>query len=86
MKPNKVDELLAARIASARKEAGMSAQEVADALCMSAEEFDDIETARVRITPAVVSRLALHFNKPTAWFFDQTPRKVDLFSVLRQRK
>lgn len=85
MRSSKVDKILASRISIARCQAGMSIEEAAGALGISTEDYEDIEFARVRIPAETISNLSLQFNKPTAWFFGQTPKNIDL-ATMKTRK
>lgn len=66
-----VDQLLAQRIAERRRSLKISKAEAAARIGISEPDYLLVESGKARIDAALLSRIALAFNQPIAWFFDQ---------------
>lgn len=68
-----IDQHLGQRIAEARHVFGMTREQLADGLGISAEMLGKLETGEDRIPALCVARCARLLDHPLKWFFDGLP-------------
>jgi transcriptional regulator with XRE-family HTH domain len=69
-KTTNIDKHIAARLKAARKESGLSQTDASEALGVSWQQLQKIETGANRISAGNLYKLAFAYGKPVAWFYE----------------
>lgn len=75
------DKQLAARMIRARYSAQVSEQDIAETIGEPLETYRALERGELRISALHLSRLAMAYGLPVAWFFEDLPGQ-HLFDTL----
>jgi transcriptional regulator with XRE-family HTH domain len=68
--PTNIDKHIAARLKAARKESGLNQTDASDALGVSWQQLQKIETGANRISAGNLYKLAFAYGKSVAWFYE----------------
>lgn len=80
-----VDAQLAAKIRHARLQLGLSLEEIARLVEVEPSQYEAIEAGNTYVQALTLSHLALIFDKPISWFFEQErPEPDKVFGDMRR--
>ena len=85
-KPNYVDQHVAARIRARRNLLGMSQEELAKMLGVTAQQTQKYEAGETRVSASRLYAIAQHLGVPVSWFFEELETPNELASVARGGK
>ncbi|MEO0713445.1 MAG: helix-turn-helix transcriptional regulator [Pseudomonadota bacterium] len=69
-KPTEVDRLVGMRVREARREAGMTQDDLAREIGLTFQQVQKYEKAVNRISAGLIYEISLVLNKPLTYFFD----------------